>query len=184
MQRVDFRARTSGCTRMRADPQSPDQPTAARPFVGRRQEIAGLAFALEDALAGNGTLALLVGEPGIGKSRTAEEFAVQARARAVRVLWGSCFETEGAPAYWPWVQVLRPATEVSDSEPPDPDGPRTGPRREGSASLATLLRDAGGTFDGPSPLASLPPERARFRLFDGVASVLKRMAAEQPLLVV
>ncbi len=50
---------------------------------------------------------LLAGEPGIGKTRTAEELARVARERGAQVLVGRCFEGEGAPAFWPWVQVLR-----------------------------------------------------------------------------
>ena len=63
---------------------------------------------LDDALAGRGRLFLLVGEPGIGKSRLAEELiAPGASARGARVLVGRCWEAGGAPAYWPWVQSLR-----------------------------------------------------------------------------
>ena len=50
---------------------------------------------------------LLAGEPGIGKSRLAEELATRARDRGARVLVGRCWEAGGAPAYWPWVQALR-----------------------------------------------------------------------------
>ena len=58
---------------------------------------------------------MLVGEPGIGKTRTSEEFATYARLRNVQVLWGRCYEGEGAPAYWPWVQIIR--SYVHDKEP-------------------------------------------------------------------
>ena len=50
---------------------------------------------------------LLVGEPGIGKTRTTEELATYARMRGAQVLWGRCYEGDGAPAYWPWVQIVR-----------------------------------------------------------------------------
>lgn len=53
-------------------------------FVGRAREMAELRAALEDAYAGRGHLCLLAGEPGIGKTRTAEEFALYARQRAPR----------------------------------------------------------------------------------------------------
>jgi len=64
-----------------------------------------LRAGLEDSLSGRGRLMMLVGEPGIGKTRTSEEFATYARLRNVQVLWGRCYEGEGAPAYWPWVQI-------------------------------------------------------------------------------
>ena len=71
----------------------PDQmpPTARRPsgvFVGRHRELARLSAALEDALSGQGRLVMLVGEPGIGKTRTAQELAVLAEQRGAQVLWG------------------------------------------------------------------------------------------------
>ncbi|GAB2646486.1 ATP-binding protein [Kribbella swartbergensis] len=47
------------------------------------------------------------GEAGIGKTRLAQELAGLALAEGASVAWGRCAETEGAPAYWPWRQVLR-----------------------------------------------------------------------------
>ena len=80
---------------------------AASVFVGRDQEMAEVLVGLEDAAAGRGRLFLLAGEPGIGKSRLADEVAATARERGARVAWGRCWEAGGAPAYWPWVQVVR-----------------------------------------------------------------------------
>jgi predicted ATPase len=64
----------------------------ATPFVGREAELAALTADLEAALAGRGGMVLLAGEPGIGKTRLAEELAAQARARGALVLWGRCWE--------------------------------------------------------------------------------------------
>src|SRR5919106_800201 len=49
-----------------------------RAFVGRQREMGKLKGALEDALSGQGQLLMLVGEPGIGKTRTAQELAAHA----------------------------------------------------------------------------------------------------------
>jgi predicted ATP-dependent serine protease len=76
-------------------------------FVGRQAELGVLQAALEDALAGRGRLVMLVGEPGIGKTRTAREFATHAQGRGSLVFWGRCHESVGAPPYWPWVQIIR-----------------------------------------------------------------------------
>ena len=76
-------------------------------FVGRHREVEVLRAKLAEALAGNGSLALLSGEPGIGKTRLAEELAAAAGAEGTRVLWGRCWEGAGAPAFWPWLQILR-----------------------------------------------------------------------------
>ena len=70
-------------------------------FVGRDRELAELRAGLDDVGAGQGRLFLLSGEPGIGKTRLAEEISTDASARGMRVVWGRCWEGGGAPAYWP-----------------------------------------------------------------------------------
>src|SRR5215510_4563868 len=85
----------------------PVSPDARDLFVGREGELGRLVRALDRAVAHDARLVLLVGEPGIGKTRIARELALRAAALAVAVRWGRCQETEGAPSYWPWVQVLR-----------------------------------------------------------------------------
>jgi len=76
---------------------------SGRIFVGRHREMVELTAALNDALTGHGRMVVLAGEPGIGKTRTAEELAVLAETRGAQVLWGRCYEEQGAPPYWPWV---------------------------------------------------------------------------------
>ena len=76
-------------------------------LVGRRRELEALTGWLAAARDGRGRLALCAGEPGIGKTRLAQELAAHAAAQGVAVVWGRCAEVEAAPAYWPWRQVLR-----------------------------------------------------------------------------
>ena len=68
-------------------------------FIGRQQEMAVLASALDDALSGRGRLVMLDGEPGIGKTRLAQELASRAESLGAVVLWGWCYEHAGAPPY-------------------------------------------------------------------------------------
>src|SRR5215475_12970869 len=125
----------------------PVSPDARDLFVGREGELGRLVRALDRAVARDGRLVLLVGEPGIGKTRIARELAFRAAALGVTVRWGRCQETEGAPAYWPWVQVLR-ATE-RQAEPDSIE----------DAVLAALLAD-----HGPRPASGAEAEHARFQL--------------------
>src|SRR6188472_4292850 len=97
-------------------------------FVGREAERAEIRAALERAAAGQGGLILLVGEPGIGKTRLADEASDDARALGFDVVWGRCWEGEAAPAFLPWTQVMR-------AVPATPDGR--------AAALAPVLPELG-----------------------------------------
>src|SRR5690349_7449612 len=77
-------------------------PRVHRPFVGRDGELGILRGHLGDA-----GLVAISGDPGIGKTRLAEEFAAEAVAQGALVHWGRCWEGDGAPAFWPWIQILR-----------------------------------------------------------------------------
>jgi hypothetical protein len=69
---------------------------------------------LDEAAAGAGTAALLLGEAGIGKTRTLQEVADAASERGFLVAWGHCTELDGVPPYWPWRDVFA-ALDVEDS---------------------------------------------------------------------
>ncbi len=76
-------------------------------LVGRAEVRRYLTDAVGAAEAGHGGLVLLSGEPGIGKTALARWVGGYARDRGAVVAWGSAWPGDGAPAYWPWVQVLR-----------------------------------------------------------------------------
>src|SRR6185295_3463530 len=48
----------------------------------------------------------LAGEPGIGKTSLGDRAAALAAERGFKVLWGRCWEAGGAPAYWPWLDLI------------------------------------------------------------------------------
>ncbi|HEV7752916.1 MAG TPA: BTAD domain-containing putative transcriptional regulator [Baekduia sp.] len=147
-------------------------------FVGRRTELAQLLAGLDDACAGRGGLFLLVGEPGVGKSRLAEELSGEAAARGMHVLVGRCWEAGGAPAHWPWVQALR--SYVREIEP---EALRSH-LATGAADLVQLLPELRvhvAEWATPPPRE---PFAARFRLFDAVTEFLRRASERRPLLIV
>lgn len=143
-------------------------------------------MAAEEARAGRGSMMLAVGEAGIGKTRVAGEAAAHIAARGSVVLWATCREEGGAPAYFPWRELFREYAE------------RVGPESmaadvEGWADvLAGLLpRQAVSELDVSERATSmttldvgLDPDGARFRLFEAVTDVLGRAAARTPLLLV
>jgi tetratricopeptide (TPR) repeat protein len=131
---------------------------------GRDEELRRLAAALEDARASRGRMLLLLGEPGIGKTRLCDELARIAEKSGARVVWGRCWESGFAPAYWPFTQVLRALASHADPAFADlgivaPDVFRDAPRMGGDA------------------------REMRFQLFDTMARFLQRAAAEQPLVI-
>ena len=75
-------------------------------LVGRDREVAALEGGLTQLAAGRGAVYLFSGEPGIGKTRLANEIAANAERRGIRVAWGRCWEAGGAPAFWPWHEAL------------------------------------------------------------------------------
>lgn len=129
-------------------------------FVGREAELSRLQDRLTHAVAGRGGVVLVTGEPGIGKSRFAEEVSARARDGGFLVVWGRCRETEGAPAYWPWTQVLRRLLALSGGPPP-------------ADLLPVLDTQAASAATGEW-----------FHLFEAAAAVLLEQAGRQPLLLV
>ncbi|WP_148045448.1 AAA family ATPase, partial [Salinisphaera orenii] len=85
-------------------------------FIGRRDELRVLDDALSQTRAGSGRLLLASGEPGIGKSRLAQEGANQADDLGFQVLWGRCLEDPSAPPYWPWLQLMRGWLELAEDD--------------------------------------------------------------------
>jgi DNA-binding SARP family transcriptional activator len=146
-------------------------------FVGRDTELAELIAGLDASVGGRGGLFLLAGEPGIGKSRLAEELLREARLRGASVLAGRCWEAGGAPAYWPWVQSLRSYVEQCEREK------LRAQLGSGAAEVAQIvpeLRELFPALEEPG----LESEGARFRLFDSTARFLQSAAADQPILLV
>jgi DNA-binding CsgD family transcriptional regulator len=147
-------------------------------FVGRQREMGKLKGALEDALSGQGQLLMLVGEPGIGKTRTAQELAAHAKTRGAQVLWGWCYEEEGAPPFWPWLQPIRSYIQQRD---PEQLKAEMGP---GAADIAEVVSEVRGKLPSLEPPLALQSEQARFRLFDSITTFLKNAAQSQPLMLV
>jgi DNA-binding CsgD family transcriptional regulator/tetratricopeptide (TPR) repeat protein len=148
-------------------------------FVGRQREMDELKAALEEAISGHGRLVMLVGEPGIGKTRTAQELANQAQELGAQVWWGRCYEEQGTPPYWPWVQAVRSYVREGDQEG------LLAEMGAGASNIAEILPEVKEKLpDLPPPPGLDTPEYARFRLFDSIATFLKVVSRIQPLVLV
>jgi hypothetical protein len=149
-------------------------------LVGRDREVALLQAGLDQALAGRGCVFLIVGEPGIGKSRLADEIGRRAGAQGMTVQWGRCWEAGGAPAYWPWLEVLGHLARAAPPEVIASLGP-------GGALLASIVTDLQARV--APPLAGgvpLPPASGdeRFQLWRAVANLVRAAASERGLCLV
>jgi class 3 adenylate cyclase/tetratricopeptide (TPR) repeat protein len=150
----------------------------AAPLVGRDAQLAQLSRRWEDVLAGNRRVAMLVGEPGIGKTRLAAEFCRGSYENGALVLLGRCYEESLVP-YQSFVEALR--HYVSEC-PPDELRRQVGRHRETLAKLLAELADPGSRPTGT--LSAETSEREQFLLFDAVASLLVSIADTHPLILV
>src|SRR5262245_2359689 len=139
--------------------------------------MAELSAGLAGLGAGRGGLFLLTGEPGIGKTRLAEEVAREAGAAGVAVHWGRAWEAGGAPSFWMFTQVLR---DVCRGLGQDALGPLVGRHGPDLAELVPELRER---IPGLA-LAPAQPAKERFQLFEAVDAFLDVTSARSPRLVV
>jgi DNA-binding SARP family transcriptional activator len=148
------------------------------PCVGREKELARLTSCLDGALVGYGQLALVHGEPGIGKSRLLEEFQQSATARGARVLVARCYEMERDLPYTPLVEALTTLLleRVDPAEMPEALG-RWGPQL---ATLVPALRDL---VPGLPPHRPLRPDAERAALLAGLTRLLLALGRRVPLVL-
>ncbi|CAA9294087.1 MAG: hypothetical protein AVDCRST_MAG61-438, partial [uncultured Friedmanniella sp.] len=124
-------------------------------MVGRGSALMAYQKVLGRAQAGRGSLLLVAGEPGIGKTRLLLAAAEKAREQGWTVAWAACPEDDAAPAFWPLAQLLlgidHPVTRAAAAE----------------------LRGGATTTS-----------QNRFVLFDRVLTAIRSAAAERPLVLV
>jgi predicted ATPase len=144
-------------------------------FVGRTEPLARLRAAYRALTApsgGSGSgwagLVLVTGEAGIGKTALLTRFASQVAADGATVVWGSCWEADQAPAWWPWTQALRALLdrrhELAEAARPE---------------LAAIVPEL---TSSPPPISS--DVAARVRTFEAAAHVLCEAAASAPVIVI
>jgi predicted ATPase/class 3 adenylate cyclase len=150
-------------------------------FVGREKELERLRTMFDNAVSGHGGLVMLVGEPGIGKTRTTQELETYARMRGAQVLWGRTHESAGAPPYWPWIQAGNQYALAHQDELPTVIGPQMT-----QEAINELTRIFPWLLTGPNvgkPEGVGDPDVAQFRLFDAYTQYLKAIASQAPLVV-
>ena len=160
--------------------EAPGAPVLAgqTPYVGRVDERAELRRQLEQAANGRGAVVMIGGEPGVGKTRLAEELMGEARQRDMLALIGHCYEMEGALPYVAYVEMLEAAARAIA-----PDVLRTA-LGDSAPEVARLMPELRRVFPDIPASPELPPEQERWYLFNGMRDFLARAAEGQPLLLV
>ncbi len=162
----------------RGPPTAPRPPPAAAraakgpKLVGRERELAVLERELARAAAGEFRCLLLVGEPGVGKTRLAAELAARHGADSV-VLSARAYPLGETAAFGLWAEALErqlaglDAADIIDL-------------------CAGFLDDLAGLLHSVARARGSAPEREppRLRLLDGIGAVLRSLAGPAPLLAV
>src|SRR4051812_37088642 len=146
-------------------------------LVGRDLQVDGVRRLLDHVREGNGRVALIVGEAGVGKSRLLRAMTEEARAAGFFALHGACFEAERSIPYAPLLDLVRLfASSTAPAIVSHVLAPAAAELVSIFPELRPLLPDA-----IPSPV--IDPESDRRRLFHALAQVVTTVARTQPVLV-
>lgn len=149
---------------------------ASASLVGRRVELARTRTMLEAVAGGGVPTVLMVGEPGVGKTRLAAAVAADAAGCGFTVLHGRCDEGLAAP-YQPVIEAFTPWLVGC----PDAALPRMLGHR---GDLVQLWPELASRLDLAATSSIDDPEARRWRLFEGVVALVRSIAEERPLLLV
>ena len=148
------------------------------PFVGRATELAQLERVLDQAVRGRGGVVLVGGEPGVGKTRLAEEVAVRAQQKGMLSFTGHCYEMEGALPYSPFIEILEATAETI---PADTLREIMG---DSAPELARFAPQIQKMFPDIRPPTDLPAEEGRRYTFNSISRYMRRSAAARPIMLI
>ena len=149
------------------------------PFVGRTRVLQSMREALEAAHAGTGSMCVVSGEPGIGKTRVVEMSGREAASSGLSVAWGYCREVGDTPALWPLAQLVR---ELLAQVPLDLQDRRVAHVLPELERLLPELSPNGAQVEQPACNNGLSP--SKHRIFDAIARVLSLTAEHGPCMLI
>ncbi len=152
-------------------------PGPGASVIGRETERSQLFQSIERARSNRGSMVLLSGDAGMGKTRLAEEALNTARRLGCQTLVGRCYEEEGTPPLIPYIAVLEQALRLM---------PAAAFHRaiEPSASeLAKLLPELYRLFPNMAAPLELPPSLRQRFLFTNFLQFLGRCSGFAPVVV-
>jgi len=143
-------------------------------LVGREHELAQMSAAWRQAASGQGSVLLISGEPGIGKTRLARELIAQALVSGGKVMSGSCYVEGGVP-YDPFPQIIRDTYEATESLIEIP--------RFVLADLIQIAPDLRPRHPEVYPNPPMEPQSEQQRIFESVATWIASLCAHAPFLL-
>ncbi|MEE8139232.1 MAG: alpha/beta fold hydrolase, partial [Thermoanaerobaculia bacterium] len=146
-------------------------------FIGRERELEQLRRHWEGVRSGERRLVFLRGEPGIGKTRLAAEFALTTHAEGATVLFGRCDESAVIP-YQPFVEALRHYVATCPIEELRAQLGATG------AELTGLVPELARRLPDLPVLGAVEPVREAYRLYDAFATLSAEASRVGPVVLV
>ena len=147
-------------------------------FIGRQNELAFIWGQYEAARNGYSNVTLLVGEPGIGKTRLLDELALRVAQDGALVLRGGAFEADGMPPYLPFLEAIGRYIRITPWERLQKQiahAPHT---------LLSIFPEL-ATYLGSEQLPhTLPSDQARLRLYQAIGLFLENISSSQPLVLI
>ena len=127
-------------------------------------------------VSGHGYVALVGGEPGVGKTRLARELMRQARERGCLCLTGHCDDMAGAPPFAPFIEVMEQAVRIG------PQAVRTA-LGDVAPEIATIVPSLRRSFSNFAPSPELPPDQQRRLVFSAYVDYIRRATQQSPVVV-
>jgi hypothetical protein len=155
---------------------APATIAAVSAFIGRVEPLARLTAAYHliavpgGAVPPRAGMALVTGEAGIGKTALLARFATEVAAQGATVVWGTCWDSDQAPAWWPWTRALRALLDQRD-----------GLREAALPELAAVVPELAAA---PPPAGPGSDTAGRVRVFDAAGRLLARAASHAPVVVI
>ena len=163
---ADVRADLGRLTANALAPEPQNETQGRIPLIGRDAERKELLRHLDEALGGRGSMVMIGGEPGIGKTHLITAILEAARHRGAYANIGHCYEMEGSPPYVPFIEMLERTARVA---------PKESFRHvlgDAASEVAKLMPELRRMYTDIPPAIQLPPEQQRRFLLMPIASSL------------
>src|SRR5260370_35137752 len=161
---------------MNAVERAVNRPILCPKIIGRTPEFAAVGLLVEQAKGGQGDIALIAGEAGIGKSRLVSELKALAVVQGFLVMQGACFPTDLTYPYAPLLDLLRSLVASN------PKAPLTAAVETLAHDIFPLLPEL--VLGQPTPLPRLQPDQEKHRLFAALATFFPHLPPQSRVLLI